>query len=376
MLLRYGPKARSSGIPVVLGSTSDGGDPRSERSGSQTDWAEPGTGSTDEIDLQPLNEPGGTGDSHREIAPWGPCSRFIAHSAAIAIVVAAVMCVIGGFVLMVVQSVFSLQSHWDVYRKGAHNIVESLEHTVAHATGDLPIDVSDALTAHALERMEQILEGLIADILSETWRFLLEFMMMALYIMFWLSDPMPVGNKIEELFKRYILLKGCACLGYGVCVGVLLQLLGVDLAAVFGLMAFFLSFVPEFGAIVAIILPAPVILFDSRLESPAMTLAIATLAQLSLKFVFANVVEVKLVEADQLMKMHPVIILLAVTFFGLLWGPTGMLLSVPLVAYLKVAILSETVPARYRDPVLVLLEGDRSAPSKYAKRRETRDALR
>eukprot|EP00438_Fugacium_kawagutii_P001205 Skav225237 [mRNA] locus=scaffold2946:243021:248383:+ [translate_table: standard] len=45
--------------------------------------------------------------------------------------------------------------------------------------------------------------------------------------------------------------------------------------------------------------------------------------------------QVKLVEADQLMKMHPVVILMAVTFFGFIWGPTGMLLAVPLVAYFK-----------------------------------------
>jgi len=184
-----------------------------------------------------------------------------------------------------------------------------------------------------------------------------------------LSTPMPVGSKMEELFKRYIVLKGCACLGYGICAGVLLHVLSVDMAPAFGVAAFLLSFVPEVGAIVAMLLPAPVILFDSRLEAPFFTLFVATSAQLGLKFVFANVVEVKLVEADQLMKMHPVIILLAVSFFGFIWGPTGMLLSVPLVAYLKVALLRDTVPSCYRDPILITLEGDRLAPAKYARKR-------
>mmetsp|Transcript_64204 Transcript_64204/g.149387 ORF Transcript_64204/g.149387 Transcript_64204/m.149387 type:complete len:103 (-) Transcript_64204:87-395(-) len=59
----------------------------------------------------------------------------------------------------------------------------------------------------------------------------------------------------------------------------------------------------------------------------------------------------------------------SVAFFGFLWGPTGMLLSVPLVAYLKVALLSDKVPPRYRDPVLVFLEGDRGAPAKHARQR-------
>merc|ERR1712118_642080 len=87
-------------------------------------------------------------------------------------------------------------------------------------------------------------------------------------------------------------------------------------------------------------------------------------------FFFANIVEVKLVEADKIMKMHPVIILLAVAFFGYIWGPTGMLLSVPLVAYFKVALLSDNVPALYRDPVLVILEGDRHAPLRHAQQRQ------
>eukprot|EP00913_Durusdinium_trenchii_P013714 g12876.t1 len=187
---------------------------------------------------------------------------------------------------------------------------------------------------------QELLSAIVGEVLGSAWRVLLEFLMMALYIAFWLAAPMPVGTQMEErmewvrrscgayeLFRRYIMLKGLACCGYGLCVGVLLGSLGVDLAPFFGLFAFLLSFVPEVGAIVALLLPAPVILFDSRLESPGMTLFVATSAQLGLKFVFANVVEVKLVEADQLMKLHPVVILMAVTFFGFIWGPTGMLLA-------------------------------------------------
>merc|ERR1712194_290770 len=99
--------------------------------------------------------------------------------------------------------------------------------------------------------------------------------------------------------------------------------------------------------------------FDGRLETPFLTLLVAMSAQLALKFLFGNIVEVKLVEADELMKMHPVIILLAIAFFGYIWGPTGMLLAVPLVAMFKVSLLSDSVPKLYRDPLLVILEGDR-----------------
>jgi len=240
-----------------------------------------------------------------------------------------------------------------------------MEALAVRMKGSIPKEMAQEFAQNGLKRGEELLSAILTEVFSNAWRFTLEFLMMALYIAFWLAHPIPIGTSMQELFRRYIILKGFACAGYGVCVAVLLHMLRVDLSEAFGLAAFLLSFIPEVGSIVALLLPAPVILFDSRLDSPPMTLVVALAAQLGLKFVFANVVEVKLVEADQLMKMHPVIILLAVTFFGFIWGPTGMLLSVPLVAYIKVALLSEQVPSCYRDPLLVILEGDRSAPAKH-----------
>eukprot|EP00928_Gymnodinium_smaydae_P093919 TRINITY_DN7828_c0_g1_i3.p1 TRINITY_DN7828_c0_g1~~TRINITY_DN7828_c0_g1_i3.p1 ORF type:complete len:619 (-),score=151.99 TRINITY_DN7828_c0_g1_i3:205-1815(-) len=298
--------------------------------------------------------------------------RRIVHHAAVATVVITVVFTIAGVVFVVVRSILSLRDHWAVYQRGAHDFAELLQRATTRVSLALPKRLYDDLATSGLARVEGYISELAGELLKNIWRFILEVVMMAVYICFWLADPMPMGSDVEELFKRYIILKGAACLGYGICVGILLFTLGVDLAAVFGLSAFLLSFVPEVGSMLAILLPAPVIIFDSRLESPATTLLTASFAQLGLKFIFANVVEVKLVEADQLMRMHPVIILLAVAFFGFIWGPTGMLLSVPLVAYLKVALLSDRVPSRYRDPVLVILEGDRDAPAKHSARRRRR----
>mmetsp|Transcript_27212 Transcript_27212/g.63369 ORF Transcript_27212/g.63369 Transcript_27212/m.63369 type:complete len:547 (-) Transcript_27212:120-1760(-) len=298
--------------------------------------------------------------------PWSYCARVIAKSLAIMLVTVAVLCAIGGFVIMLVDSFLKLKDHLDVYRKGAKNIAEAAEKLINRTVKDLPSNYTDAVAENVHDYAAHFVSFFLGEVLSNGVQFVIEILMMVLYIVFWLSDPMPVGNAMEELFKRYIILKGLACAGYGFCVGALLHVLSVDLAEVFGLAAFMLSFIPEAGAFLAIVLPAPVILFDSRLDRPVLTLFLATMGQLGLKFVFANVVEVKLVEADRIMRMHPVIILLVVAFFGYIWGPTGMLLSVPLVAYTKVVVLSDSVPPCYRNPVLVLLEGDRHAPARYA----------
>merc|ERR1711998_231257 len=102
------------------------------------------------------------------------------------------------------------------------------------------------------------------------------------------------------------------------------------------------------------------------------------MGQMALKFAFSNVIEEKLIESDQKLRMHPVMILASDGVFGYLWGPTGMLLSVPLMALLKISLFSDLVPSSYRDPILVLLEGDRDAPSRHGFRssrsRRTRSA--
>merc|ERR1719443_2397669 len=116
------------------------------------------------------------------------------------------------------------------------------------------------------------------------------------------------------------------------------------------------------------VLPFPVIVLDSRLDRPFLTLVTAALGQLALKFAFSNIVEVKLIESDKKLRMHPVMILLSVGIFGHLWGATGMLLSVPLMALLKISLFSDLVPASYRDPILVMLEGDKNAPMHHGLR--------
>eukprot|EP00439_Symbiodinium_sp_Y106_P030272 s1174_g3.t1 len=95
-----------------------------------------------------------------------PCIRMLIHGVAIAIVVAAVVCAVIGFVLMVVQSVLNLQDcrwslpraadssssssssmylleNWPVYKKGAENVAQAVQKAVAHATGSMPKSVAE-----------------------------------------------------------------------------------------------------------------------------------------------------------------------------------------------------------------------------------------
>merc|ERR1712232_1360062 len=215
--------------------------------------------------------------------------------------------------------------------------------------------------------MGEVVNFLLGTIVEHVTALMVELLMMLLYVIFWLCEPIHIGESVPVLFNQYIMLKSIASALYAFCIWLLLHFIGVDLAIVFGLITFCFNFVPEIGPFFAILLPIPVIIFDGRLGSPLVKMLVALTGQLALKFIFGNVVEVKLVESQDEMKMHPVIILFFVAFFGWIWGPTGMLLSVPLMATFKAMV--STFPVSYRDPILIFLEGDLQSPDRFERRR-------
>jgi len=128
------------------------------------------------------------------------------------------------------------------------------------------------------------------------------------------------------------------------------------------MITFFLNFVPEVGAIISMMIPIPVILLDGRLSSPMAVICKALAGQILLKFLFSNVLEVKLIENDREMSIHPVWIMLGLNYFGFVWGPVGMLISVPMLALLKSAALSVVVEknditSQWAQELLCCLEG-------------------
>lgn len=298
----------------------------------------------------------------------------IARTLSVAFALAVILGGLFGFAMLIFDAAVNVKDNFATYETGARNAVANTKGFFARIFGKMPRSIVDEITENALVGFKAIVSGMLTDVLSHAGKMLVELLMLGLYVMFWLCTPMPLNTKTERIFRRYLFLKGGACLFYGISVGMMLFLLNVNLPVFFGCMSFFFSLLPEVGAFIAMTLPVPVILFDSKLRSPFITLFIATACQLGLKFVFANIIEVKLVEHDATMKMHPVVTLLALSFFGFIWGPTGMLLSVPMMAYMKVVIVSDLLPASYRDPVLVFLEGDRRAPERHLRRAAASDA--
>jgi AI-2 transport protein TqsA len=149
------------------------------------------------------------------------------------------------------------------------------------------------------------------------------------------ASPQHSGllREIDAKVKRYLLAKMASSLVSGVLVGSLLALVGVDLALLFGLMAFLLNFVPSVGAVLATLLPLPVALvqFDSTFP---IVLAVALPG--AVQFVIGYLLEPRLF--GSLLELHPITVLGSLIFWGMLWGVMGMVLAAPITAVIRIVL--------------------------------------
>ncbi len=178
--------------------------------------------------------------------------------------------------------------------------------------------------------------GLISGIMSVLSNGLLVVIFM-IFILAGKSSPAAASGsfreQVERGIKQYILAKVLVSATTGILVGLTLWLLGVELAMVWGLLAFLLNFIPSIGSVISTLLPLPVVLL-SELSTPVQVLAIAIPG--GIQFAVGNLIEPKIMGRS--LDLHPVVVLLGLIFFGMIWGIIGMILATPIVAITKIVL--------------------------------------
>lgn len=148
-------------------------------------------------------------------------------------------------------------------------------------------------------------------------------------------------REIDSQIRGYLSLKTLISIATGAVFGLTLYLFGVPMALSFGVLAFLLNFIPNIGPMVASLLPIPLILLD---PSGNILWMIAVITATSLvQLISGNVVEPKMMGNSS--DLHPVTILLALMFWGMMWGIIGMFLATPITAAIKI-VLERFEPTR------------------------------
>jgi AI-2 transport protein TqsA len=155
------------------------------------------------------------------------------------------------------------------------------------------------------------------------------------------ADLRPFAEIAVEL-QRYLWMKTALSLLVGVLVWVWLAAIGVDFPVLWGLVAFLLNYVPNVGAFVAGLPPLLVAMVQPEIGTFEIVLVIAGFT--AIHTVVGSIVEPQMFGRE--LGLSPLVVFLSLAFWGWVWGPVGMLLSVPLTMIVKL-LLERTEDLRW-----------------------------
>jgi len=139
-------------------------------------------------------------------------------------------------------------------------------------------------------------------------------------------------GQMTEQIQKYLAIKTVVSLSTGVLAGIWVWALGLDFPLLWGLIAFVFNYIPSLGSIFAAI--GPVLLATVQF-GPGRAIIVA-FGYVVINVAFGNVIEPMLL--GRRLGLSTLVVFLSLVFWGWVWGPMGMLLSVPLTMVVKIAL--------------------------------------
>jgi AI-2 transport protein TqsA len=175
-----------------------------------------------------------------------------------------------------------------------------------------------------------------------------------------------VWAQIQRRTQKFVSMKLVISSCTGIVCGTVYYVLGVQLWHAFATMHIIFSLIPNVGAIIACLLPIPVVAIDDTMSPMRVLIAFAlpTAAHLCVGYF----VEPQLL--GDCLNLHPVTVLASLAFWGVLWGIPGMLLACPLTSAIRVLLASIEVT----QPFAEILSGNVSGAGAYSKVSGAEDA--
>ncbi|MGE5499725.1 MAG: AI-2E family transporter [Syntrophothermus sp.] len=146
-------------------------------------------------------------------------------------------------------------------------------------------------------------------------------------------------SEIEKEVRKYFTSKVIISLITAVSEGLTIFFFGVDFAIVWGVLIFFLNFIPNVGSLIGLALPclAALVEFDSLIKAIAMIISLFVLDSILGYFV-------EPVMFSDTLKMNPLIIIIGLLAWSYLWGIMGALLAVPIMQVFRIIISKSDSP--------------------------------
>jgi AI-2 transport protein TqsA len=245
------------------------------------------------------------------------------------LLVLAMLALLGVVLILAVQTIVSTADEYS--EQVAHLTKRMFAELQAHN-----VHVDEALISAELKSR---LPGLITTAAGTVSTLLSNGLLIVFFVVFLMIGRNPhkrrtgIYAQIESAIRGYITTVTAVSMVIGVVVALILWALGLRMAWLFGVLAFLFNFIPNIGPIVACLLPIPIAL--TQFDDPWRIVAVVALPG-AVHMIIGNFIEPRLMGKG--LELHPVTVLLALAFWGLLWGVMGMVLAVPIVATLRIVL--------------------------------------
>ena len=167
-----------------------------------------------------------------------------------------------------------------------------------------------------------------------------------------LSDFSTGAQRVQ----KYLAIKAWVSLGTGFLVWLLCLVVGVDFPLLWALVAFLFNFVPNIGSVIAAV-PAVML---ALVQHGAGRAAVVAMGYFAINMVIGNMLEPRLM--GRRLGLSTLVVFLSLIFWNWVWGPVGMLLSVPLTVIVKI-LLEHSEDLEW---IAVLLGPGDDEPGKWA----------
>jgi predicted PurR-regulated permease PerM len=269
--------------------------------------------------------------------------RRIPQTLAIMMVFIGILAMFFGFGELIVNSLSSFSEQAPLYEKNLSDLTSS----VVQFFSDYGIDISQSTMSEFFDpsKIAGLTTGFIGQLGAVmgnafTIFFLVLFLLLELdslpvkikAIIKGSTDSLKYFNVIGSSIRHYLSIKTFTSLLTGISVWIMLAIIGLDYAILWGLIAFLLNFIPNIGSIFAAI---PAVLFA------VIQLGFGGALWTILIFVIVNVVIGNVVEPKMMgkgMGLSTFVVFLALIFWGFVLGTVGMFLSVPLTMAIKIML--------------------------------------
>ena len=241
----------------------------------------------------------------------------------------------------------------------------SLEHKIAALLKSLAQQgYTKAYLADVLKSVlkELNIQGLITGFYAMISNLMSSLLLILLFVIFFFIESSHFQEKISRIVEnpqdrqklRYLLREIPAQIQFylgmkslfsaitATSIYVVMKVMGVEFAEFWAICIFFMNFIPNFGAIVVTLIMT---LFAYFQWSDLGTVSIFLIAQLAIHGVVGNVLETHYL--GRTMNLSPMVLLLSLCFWGMLWGGTGLFLAVPMTVFMMIILASFPSTRRY-----------------------------